>query len=438
MKRIWRFSVLMVVNNVKAKFKKKIYDIDIHSCHSKRYLAKYLSDKRKDLYVKINELRNVDKTFHSKGREFYQSKITGERFSEKPLDYSPKKYRKFNDAHNKHKKILKRINYYLNQIQLPSYYFSKEDYCYKYNATYHKGNTKFILMDIENFFPNCNFRKVKDFCAKESGLYLVSKKKLPCGEEYYETDIADIFARLVTAPKNKNLNNRIIPQGYPTSTNISFLAYKEMFDEINDYAKSLNYKFSVYVDDLTFSYKEEIINPKEFIEKIINILNKYCHNANKKKIKIIDIEKKVKNKKTGKEETVAPVITGIFLRRYLIKASPKIHKKLNRQFNKVNSSGRPLNSKEYIRNWSNYNSLVGLYHTVEFIEPQTKEKRKLIKNLISKKRNDYLHSVSISRIKQLKWEDKVFNVYKSGRLLSFYNKNKDKLADYKSKFTACS
>ena len=244
---------------------------------------------------------------------------------------------------------------------------------------------------------------------------------------------ADIFDRLVTAQKKSNLNNRIIPQGYPTSTNISFLAYKEMFDEIYNYVNTFNYKFSVYVDDLTISYKEEMISPKELIEHIISILNKYGHTSNSKKIHIIDIEKKVRNKKSGNEQIMAPIITGIFLKRYIVKASPKIHKKMNRMFNKVNSAGLPRNSKEYIKNWKNFNSLVGLYHTIEFIEPRNKLKRKRVKELINKKSKCYLKSVSISRINQLKWQDKIFSAYKSDSLNQFYKKNKRVLADYKSK-----
>lgn len=402
----------------------KIKKFKLFSCHSKRYLAIYLSNQKKNLYVSRKELRDVDKYFHRKGKIFYQSKITGERFSVEPKDYNPAKYRKFNDAEEKHKKILKQINYYLNQIKLPKYYFSKSNSCYKDNATFHRGNTKFILMDISSFFPNCTFEKVKEFCVKESGLNMVKIVIKEDGTKISQTDVADAFARLLTAPKNKNLNNRIIPQGYPTSTIISFLAYKEMFEEIANYAQSFNYKFSVYVDDLTFSYREEKIDPYEFKNHIIQILAKYGHTVNDKKVNIIDVEKIKNNGGKDKYKNSVPIITGIFLKRYKVKAAPRIHKDLNRMFNKVNSAGPARNSREYMRNWRNFNSLLGLYNTINFIEPKTIKKRVIIKELITRKQKDFIKSISPNMIKKLKWEDKIFNAYKSERLNDFYVRNK--------------
>ena len=409
----------------------KLKQFKLFSCHSKRYLAMYLSNSKKDLYVNKRELRDVDKYFHSKGKIFYQSKITGEKFTEEPKDYTPAKYRKFNDAQHKHKKILKQINFYLNQIKLPRYYFSKASSCYKDNATFHRGKTKFILMDISSFFPNCTFEKVKEFCVKENGLNMVKNIIEEDGRKISETDVADAFARLVTAPKNKNFNNRIIPQGYPTSTSISFLAYKEMFEEIAEYADYFNYKFSVYVDDLTFSYTEEKIDPYEFKNHVVKILTKYGHTSNPKKVRIIDIEKIKNNSGNNKYKGDIPIITGIFLKRYKVKAAPHIHKSLNRMFNKVNSAGPSRNSKEYMINWKNFNSLVGLCNTVDFIEPRTKNKRKLINKIINKRKKDFMMTISPNVIKKLRWEEKIFAAYKSKRLNEFYNKYKEILTNCK-------
>ncbi len=407
----------------------KLREFKLFSCHSKRYLAMYLSNSKNDLYVNRRELRDVDKYFHSKGKVFYQSKITGKRFNEEPKDYTPSKYRKFNDAQQKHKKILKQINFYLNQIKMPRYYFSKASSCYKDNATFHRGNTKFILMDISSFFPNCNFEKVKEFCVKENGLNMVKTTVRPNGSKVSETDVADAFARLITAPKNTNFNNRVIPQGYPTSTSISFLSYREMFDEIAEYADSFNYRFSVYVDDLTFSYVEEKIDPYEFIDHIVEILEKYGHTSNSKKVKIIDIEKIKNNGVNDMYLGRIPIITGIFLKRYKVKAAPHIHKKLNRMFNKVNSAGPSKNSKEYMVNWQNFNSLVGLYNTVDFIEPRTRNKRKIIIKLINKRKNDFMMTISPNVIKKLKWEKKIFAAYKSKSLKEFYSRYKEILTN---------
>lgn len=399
----------------------QLKSLRLFNCHSKKFLAKYLSNPKEKLYVTTKEIRNVDKYFHSKGKVFYKSKVNDKYFTDEPKDYTPAKYRKFNNAQEKHKKILKQVNFYLKQIKLPEYYFSKPESCYKDNATFHKGNTKFILMDISSFFPNCTFEKIKNFCIKESGLNMIRVIDKGDGTKEYQTDVADAFARLITAPKNTNINNRIVPQGYPTSTTISFLAYQEMFDEIARYAYSFGYKFSAYVDDLTFSYNEEKIEPSEFIEHVIEILKKYGHTSNSEKVRVIDINK---NDPYGKNKMNVPIITGIFLKRYCVKASPNIHKKLNRAFNKVNSAGPSKNSTEYMKNWKNFNSLLGLYNTVDFIEPKRKHKRENIRNLITIKKRDFIPCISPKVIKRLKWEYKLFDAYRSNRLTEFYIKNK--------------
>lgn len=410
----------------------KIYDNKLYGCKSKRYLASFLSytNEKDSLYVDISELRNVDLHFYSKCKFFYQSKLTGEKFSKRPSDYSTKKYREFSDASRKHKKILRRINLYLSRINTPKYLFSKKDYCYKDNASYHKGNTIFILGDIQSFFPNCKYKYVKDFFSKETGLNMVKKVKNSDGETLkYETDVAEIMAKLVTIPqKGKSKYDRIVPQGFPTSTLISFFSYKEMFDKIDLLAKKYDYKFSTYVDDITFSYNEEKIPYNDFINEINSILNEYGHTLNKNKIKYININKMKKITKIG----YFPIITGIFLRRYKVQATPKLHKKMNRLFNKVNSAGPPRNTKQYLEKWSNYVSLVGVYNTINFIEPRTKSKRLIVKELIVKNANNFKINISIKRIKQLKWEDKLYVAYCSGTLTKFVNKYKDLLTEYKN------
>jgi hypothetical protein len=121
-------------------------------------------------------------------------------------------------------------------------------------------------MDISSFYPNTQFRYIKSFFAKESGFnmakYNEKKKKI-------ESDVADSFARLVTTPSGKNPNIRTVPQGFPTSTMISYFAYKEMFDRIYNLAEQKGLRFSTYVDDLTFSYNDSIdINWHEFVSEV--------------------------------------------------------------------------------------------------------------------------------------------------------------------------
>ena len=100
-------------------------------------------------------------------------------------------------------------------------------------------------------------------------------------------------------------------------------------------------------------------------------------------------------------------------------------------FNKVNSAGPSRNSKEYMINWKNFNSLVGLCNTVDFIEPRTKNKRKLINKIINKRKKDFMMTISPNVIKKLRWEEKIFAAYKSKRLNEFYNRYKEILTNCK-------
>lgn len=408
--------------------KKKIYKNDLYACYSKKKLAKLLSNKNLKVYTK--EIRNPDYHFLDKKRTFYQSKITKEIFDKRPTDYSSMKYREFSDSCDKHKKILRQICYYLSQIDMPEYLFSKKESDYKRNALYHIGNTKFILLDISSFFPNCKFKYVKDFFAKKSGLHMVREKSDSYGNVIkYESDVADRMAKIVTAPINSSNNSdRIIPQGYPTSPIVSFLAYKEMFDKINDVALKYDCKFSTYVDDLSFSYKNNSFNPYVLIFEVNNILNYYGHSINEKKIKIIDIEKEL----GPNEQLVLPLITGLTVKRYRVRASKKMHSKMNRLFSMFISMGEPNDASEYMKKWKCFISLNGIFNTIEYVEPSsTKKNREHIKNVIEENKKNYVFYVSVKRVEQLKYEKKIFDAYKNGTLILFIKKNSKKLMTYK-------
>ena len=58
---------------------------------------------------------------------------------------------------------------------------------------------------------------------------------------------------------------------------IVFLTYEEMFNSINDIAGSYGCKFSLYVDDMTFSSSNPI--RKEMRQEVVDVLNAYGFNA---------------------------------------------------------------------------------------------------------------------------------------------------------------
>lgn len=75
-----------------------------------------------------------------------------------------------------------------------------------------------------------------------------------------------------------------IPTGCPTSQLMAFYAYFDMFSEISDFAKQYGCKFTLYVDDMTFSSKKPF-SPNQFSQIIDCILRKYGHKPKYRKIK---------------------------------------------------------------------------------------------------------------------------------------------------------
>ena len=158
-----------------------------------------------------------------------------------------------------------------------------------------------------------------------------------------------------------------------------------------------------------------------------DILQKYGHSLSKKKIKIIDIEQQL----GPNEQLTLPLITGLIVKRYSVRASKKMHSKMNRLYKKFISVGEPIDADSYIKKWEIFVSLVGMFNTIEYVEPSsTKKSRTHIMKVIKQNKNNYAFHVSIKRVKLLKFEQKIYDAYKNNTLFSFIQKNRDILIDY--------
>lgn len=247
----------------------------LYNCGKKSYLAKKLSNIRKNVIVSTKELRNVPYYFDKEDKVFYESKTTHQRFNTKPMNYSPKKYRMFNDPSKRRKIVLRKLNLFLKDIKTPDYLYSVSERDYVKNAKKHLGNSNYILMDISSFFPNCNYKRIKNWFMAKSGLGCVE-------------DVASSLVYLVTVPSKSKY--REVPQGYPTSTLICYFSYKEMFDEIYQLASKYKITFTTYVDDLTFSYTDHNkFDESKFCDDVRTIVLKYGHCINEKKLKIYTV-----------------------------------------------------------------------------------------------------------------------------------------------------
>lgn len=115
-------------------------------------------------------------------------------------------------------------------------------------------NKRFVLnMDIKDFFPSVEFRRVKS--VLELNPFKLSEER---------ENLAFIIANIVTY---KNT----LPQGAPTSPIISNIVCQRLDRKLTRYCKSKQVRYSRYADDLTFSTNKNILK-QDFIEEIERIV----------------------------------------------------------------------------------------------------------------------------------------------------------------------
>jgi len=161
------------------------------------------------------------------------------------------------------KAIQRRILYLLQKVIRPDWLISGEKgKCYIINGKEHKDGRYTLTIDIKKFYDNCTREPVYQFFAKKL-------KTSP--------DVAKVLTDIVTY-------NAGIPTGCPTSQIIAFYAYFDMFTEIYDMAIAVGCKFTLYVDDMTFSSATPF-SPQHLTREIDRILRKYGHKPKYSKVK---------------------------------------------------------------------------------------------------------------------------------------------------------
>lgn len=130
------------------------------------------------------------------------------------------------------KKVQARIADLLGRLAAPDYLFAPvAGRSYVDNAARHLGATSVRLLDIEDFFPSCTAAKVIWFF----------RSRMECS-----LDVAVIIANIAT-------DGSALPQGSPCSPILAYLAYIDMWNEIESAALDAGCTLSVYADDLTIS-----------------------------------------------------------------------------------------------------------------------------------------------------------------------------------------
>lgn len=128
------------------------------------------------------------------------------------------------------------------------------------NARTHLGNTQVLQTDIQDFFGSIKIHRVKSAFEKIG----------------YPPQISKILSQLCC------LKGRL-PQGAPTSPNISNIIAYNLDQELNSLSAQYSLSYSRYADDLTFSGKN--IPLDTFLPVVRDIIQKHKFVLNAKKTK---------------------------------------------------------------------------------------------------------------------------------------------------------
>ena len=167
------------------------------------------------------------------------------------------------------KQIQSRVLRLIQRVDRPEWLISGEKgKCYIDNGRYHLGSSYVLTMDIKSFYDNC----------KREYVYTFFRTKM-----LNEPDIAEILTDIVTFQGG-------IPTGCPTSQLIAYYAYEDMFKAIQECAAQFGCRFTLYVDDMTFS-SQTPFDANRLKREVDLILRKYEHRAKASKSRYYGKEK---------------------------------------------------------------------------------------------------------------------------------------------------
>jgi RNA-directed DNA polymerase len=149
------------------------------------------------------------------------------------------------------------------------------------NARIHVGAKVVVNFDLENFFPSISYRRVKGIFRSFG----------------YSESLATVFALLATAPETEEveidgktyfvaLGEKHLPQGSPASPMISNITARRLDKSLLKTAENLNFKYTRYADDLTFSTDEKDANISKLMTQVRYVVGKQGFKVNENKTRI--------------------------------------------------------------------------------------------------------------------------------------------------------
>ena len=132
------------------------------------------------------------------------------------------------------------------------------------NAINHIGKKTVVNVDLKNFFPTIHYKRVKGVFTSLG----------------YSEQIATLFALVCTEPVRDEMEldgktyhvangERFLPQGAPTSPAITNIICYKLDTRLEGVAKQLQFSYTRYADDLSFSTNETGSEDKNLIQQLL-------------------------------------------------------------------------------------------------------------------------------------------------------------------------
>lgn len=162
------------------------------------------------------------------------------------------------------------------------------------NAQIHVGAKTIINFDLENFFPSITYKRVKGVFASLG----------------FSEAVATVFALICTAPETEEieiddktyfvgLGERHLPQGSPASPAISNIIARRLDKSLTKIAETLNFKYTRYADDLTFSTENADAEISKLMSQIRFVSDKQGFKINENKTRVL---------RSGRQQEVTGIV----------------------------------------------------------------------------------------------------------------------------------
>ncbi len=214
------------------------------------------------------------------------------------------------------------------------------------NALPHIGKDLVVNIDVKDFFPSIQHKRVKGLLQKLGyGEKIATILSLICTEAVTEQVALDGKNYFVQK------GQRILPQGAPTSPAITNILCYKLDHRLQGLANKLHCSYTRYADDITFSGRGDL-NAQQIVWRIKKILQDEGFTVHPDKIRIM---------RRGTQQEV----TGIVVNNQL-----SVNRKKLRQFRSLlhhlqNKPGHPIQ-------WGNtntVNSLLGYANFIKMVNP---------------------------------------------------------------------